>query len=193
MSAYIEHVESLHPKDDDGPLRGFTWKWLLRSTSPWPTSADPRLYTFMHANKFYDPDLADQKELALVNVMRNGTEIEEVQPQQYNMLKERILERVRVLASELQKRRILAYTNEKLQMVKEFKEVWLQRDDYWVKMDTNNQAKNLAANIYDASQLYDDDEDDCVPPTIKKKAISKGKQPMARPKVLELHCCYLHH
>jgi hypothetical protein len=146
----------------------------------------------MHVNRFYDPEIEDRKELALVNRMRDGTEIEQVQPLQYNILKERILERVRVLASELQENKILAYINGRLQMVKAFREVWNERNDYWQKKVTSNSINNPAIDSYDIIDLYDDDEDDCVPPTLKKNAPSKGKQPMIQKKVLGSHYYNLH-
>lgn len=146
----------------------------------------------MHVNRFYDPEIEDRKELALVNRMRDGTEIEQVQPLQYNILKERILERVRVLASELQENKILAYINGRLQMVKAFREVWNERNDYWQKKVTSNSINNPAIDSYDIIDLYDDDEDDCVPPTLKKNAASKGKQPMIQKKVLGSHYYNLH-
>jgi hypothetical protein len=194
LQTYIEHVESLDPKDDEGPLRDFTKKWLSRSRDKylWPTSADPRLQTFMHINNFYDSEIEDIKELPLVNCMRYGTEIEQVQPQEYIILKERILKRVKVLAEEMQEKKIITYVKGRLQMVKAFREVWNERRDYWAKKAASSSINN-STDIYDTLELYDDDEDDCVPPAIKKKATSKGKQPMIQTKVLKLSCFSIRH
>ena len=77
-------------------------------------------------------------------------------------------------------------------MVKAFREVWNERSDYWAKKVTNSSINNPAPDSYDTLELYDDDEDDCVPPSLKKNVTSKGKQPMIQKKVLESHYYNFH-
>lgn len=188
MADYIDHVESLDPKDDESPICGFTQKWLLKSNPQWPISADPRIHNFMHINQSYDPDSQEEfKEVALVNHMRCGTEIEQAgQVQNYNILKDRILQRMRILAKNMQEKKILEYRHGRFQMVKAFKEVWDERRDYWAKKAMADSVNDTPASSYDTLQLYDAEEDDCVPPALKKKASSKGKQPMIQTKVMNL-------
>ena len=188
---YIEHVESLDPHDDEKPLRDFTKKWLSAPNPEWPISADPRLYMFMHTNRFYDPKhQEDRKELDVINKLRHDTEIAEIhgQPLQYNLLRQYVLGRVHFLAQQLILKKILAYNDKRqIQMVKAFRDVWSNREDYWQKKRTNDinstpMTKETAR--YDSLNVYDDEEDDCVPATFKKKTKSKEKPPITLKKVI---------
>jgi hypothetical protein len=193
LALYIEHVESLDPQDDMNPLQDLTQKWLSRPKADWPTSADPRLYTFMHNNQFYDPlHQEDRKELAVINALRHKTEIAEIygQPLLYNVLRDRVLSRVEYLAQEMVFNKILAYDEKKqIQMVKAFRDVWRNREDYWEKKRMSKAVSSTTASkendSYDTLNLYDDDEDDCVPAVLKKKSKSKAKRPISLAKVLK--------
>ncbi|KAG0650377.1 hypothetical protein D0Z07_3414 [Hyphodiscus hymeniophilus] len=135
FALYVNHIETLD-EDDEKPLHAFTQKWL-RSNAEWPESADPRLYNFMHTNRCYDPNhQEDRKELAMVNVLRHNTEIAELHghPLLYSVLKDRVLERVDFLAQNLITKKILAFDDKnKIQMVKAFRNVWVNRGKFWEK------------------------------------------------------------
>lgn len=143
----------------------------------------------MHINQFYDPDnQEDKKELALINLLRRDTEIEETpHHQQYTMLRDRVLDRVRFLANEMLTNKLLAYEDGKIHMVKAFRQVWRNRRDYWDKKRMDDTAHSTTtfkeSDSYDTLNLYDDDEDDCVPAPLKKKSKSKAKKPINIPKV----------
>lgn len=199
LASYIDHVESLDPKDDEKPLCVFTKKWLSRSNADWPSSADPRLHTFMHTNQFYDVDPAhqeDRKELALINNLRHETEVAELQgqPLQYNILRQRVLSRVRSAAEEMIEKKILIRHEEHIQMAKAFKDVWRNRQDYWEKkrmIKEVNSTSTKESDSYDTINLYDAEEDDCVPAALKKKTKTKPKKPISQPKVSMLGCYVL--
>ena len=140
---------------------------------------------FMHRNQFYNAaDQEDRKELCVINALRHKTEIAEIngQPSLYNVLRDRVLSRVEFLAQEMILNKILAYDDRKqIQMVKAFRDVWRNREDYWEKNRMSKTVSSTSAskenNIYDTLNLYDDDEDDCVPAELKEKAKARQKDP----------------
>ncbi len=188
LASYIEHVESVDPKDDEQPLYDFNQRWLERKKAAWPTSADSRLSYFMHINNFYDPTgQEDKRELACINNLRHDTEIAEVngQPLLYIELRARVLERVCFLKDEMIKKKFLTYNGQnRIQMVNAFREVWNEREDYWEKKRTSKTVNTIptlgGGRKYKTPELFDDDEDDCVPVALKNKNKNKrkAKQPI---------------
>ena len=190
LAGFIEHVESLDPQDDEKPLYDFSKKWISQPKAEWPTSADNRLYRYMHTHRYYEPrHREDRRELEVINILRHNTELAEVrgQPEEYNKLKLLVLNRIKFLSQELLLKKILAYDDKKeLQMTKAFEDVWTNKDDYWEKKRSDNIGSTTIANEiahYDSPNLYDDEEDDCVPRTLRKKSKLKAKSPIGQRKV----------
>ena len=140
----------------------------------------------MHSRHFYGPDDQEEwEEIEIVNALRRGTDIEATpgKPKQYNKFKNRIIDRVRHLAREMLLNNILVYEEPKLRMAKAFKDVWDNGQDYWEQRRLNTTIDPVGSS-YDKLELYDNDEDDFVPPVLRKNGRTKDNQPISQAKVL---------
>jgi len=86
----------------------------------------------MHEHQFYDPDHEDRKTLNLINKIRFGTQVEQINAHQYNKLSCRVMDRVRILAKDMHSQGILEHNkNGALVKSKGFADIWKYRQNIW--------------------------------------------------------------
>jgi hypothetical protein len=154
-----EHIEALNPKDNQAPLQDLTKDWLLTPDAPLPVSADSRIYIFMHHNNAYDAEATDVKTVHLVRQLTKGTEIEEREPHQYQMLEPRVLDRFRLLSINLFDKNFIENINGTWQKTKAFLECWKNKESYWkgFSFPDDTKSKPEIGDVYDIEGINDDD------------------------------------
>jgi hypothetical protein len=142
-SACIEHIKSLNPGEDVGSLKDFNREWLSNLNSAWPIRADRRIHIFMHLRKTYDAEAKDSKILALVTSLKKGTEIEELLPEEYNIMEERTVDRLRYLSTEMFQKGFIEKNNDgEIKRTRAFYTFWMNRHEHWKDSDAQTHQFN---------------------------------------------------
>ena len=152
--------------------------------APFPSSADIRVKTFMHAENFYDSDDPDDKVLVLVDQLIKGTQIESCDTRQYRILTQRVLDRISFLAKKLWDKSFVEHSKLGMpQKTEDFRAYWDNRQSYWKSsLTSDNQALQSKRN----ADIYDMDTvpaNDGLSTTLSAKAPSKVHRLKASRKV----------
>ncbi|CZR58530.1 uncharacterized protein PAC_08422 [Phialocephala subalpina] len=128
----IDEIEALDPRRDDKPISDFTTQWLTKIAVRWPTQGDARLKTFMHEHDYYNIEDADHRLIHIIEQLRKGTQIESYKAQSYITFKQRIQERVTILADDLLSKHLLEQTSSgKTSKTPCFRSYWEKRHEVW--------------------------------------------------------------
>ncbi|KAF4636025.1 hypothetical protein G7Y89_g2077 [Cudoniella acicularis] len=159
------HIDMLNPKNDETPLKDFTRKWLDTPDAEVSSSADNRIFTFMHDNNCYNPEMQDTKIINFVASLRRGTELEDLEHRDigiwYNKIESRVLKRINMLSLEVWKKHFISpVENGKYEKVKTFNECWKNKNSYWSKTQQSS-PKEKNRGVF--NDIYDDDSDPDLP------------------------------
>jgi hypothetical protein len=154
---FLEHIESLNPVNE-GILSDFTKRWILNPSSDWPSSSDKCIQLFMDQNRFYNPNTTGDSKprlpMDLINTLKRGTEIEELQRNEWQIMNEGAMSRVSYLAQELHKKGILEPEpgTGNLMMTEEFWCLWQMKNKIWdgeekMEPSTPSQYLNFSKNF----------------------------------------------
>jgi hypothetical protein len=164
----MEHIQQLKPKNFNRTLAGFTRKWIHDSNAGCPPFVDNKILVLMHDKKIYNPEPKDNKLVLLIEELRKGTEIESLKDgMEYNIIEERILDRIRVLAQDLLKKKFIVRNREKYHQAEQFKECWENKEQLWKdygitsnKTPREEPPRAEAASTSTAIDPVENDDDD---------------------------------
>jgi hypothetical protein len=111
------------------PLNFHNYSNKTQPGNGWPRGADNCLKTFMHEKNFYQYDMADVKDLDLVQQLRKGTELEKIgmDASDYNKFVKRIRARVKMLSATLAQKGLVVDGRR----TRHFTELWDAREQIW--------------------------------------------------------------
>jgi hypothetical protein len=140
-------------------------------------AADVRVRTYMHEHNIYKPEAPDVKIIPLIKSLKKGTDIEEFEGKQWNILKARTLDRMAVLAGDMLKKGLLKIVDGTPQKIEWFRDVWVNRHSHYGPKE--NATKPVAAinsrDIYSIDNLPPDQGSSFRNPTAK--LMSTARQP----------------
>ncbi len=113
----------------------------------------------MHEHNYYDPEDADHKIMGLIDRLRKNTEIETCEAKDYNLLKQRLLERVAVLARELLAKHLLErHSSGRMQKTPCFRDYWQHRQSSWgYGTPSPKKTHPKRASVYDFEMPTDEE------------------------------------
>lgn len=106
--------------------------WILDPYAVCPPSVDNKILTLMHDQKVYHPESQDPKLIKLINQLRDGLDLEGFE--NYNIIEERVLAEINVLARELYAEKFLvqsASSTGQYCQAEEFRQCWESKAKFW--------------------------------------------------------------
>jgi hypothetical protein len=112
----------------------------------------------MHEHNIYKPEAPDVKIIPLIKSLKKGTDIEEFEGKQWNILKERTLDRMAILAGDMLKKGLLRIVDGTPQKIEWFRDVWVNRhSQYGPKENATKPVATInSRDIYSIDNLPPD-------------------------------------